>query len=222
MEHITKQDILVECSRIQREVTAEQAEALARYLALLVKWNRTVNLVGPHQWQDIFRTLVVDSLFLEEFVAGMDMGRTPLCLDLGSGAGLPGIPLRILWTDGDYWLTEKRAKRATFLRTALTELKLPRTWVFHGPAEEALQRLAGAGAANTADLVVARAFLPWEKLVDFARPLLRPDKGRCLVLASGPPPGEADLPDPWRLVEAASYPVENKTRYFWSLATQPR
>ncbi len=216
-----KQDILDECSRVKREVTEEQADKLARYLGLLVKWNRTVNLVGPHDWQDIFRDLVVDSLFLAEFVKGMGLGDNPLCLDLGSGAGLPGIPLRILWSPGEYWLTEKRGKRVTFLRTALNDLDLPGVRVFHGPAEEALERLDQAGAARTADLTVARAFMPWKKLLDFSLPLLRPGAGRCLILAADPPPDETVLPRPWRLVEAASYPVGRKTRYFWSFAPQP-
>ena len=222
MEPITKHDILAECARIQREVSEEQADKLARYLGLLIKWNRTVNLVGPHGWREIFRDLVADSLFLEEFVRGLDPPQhgtdRPLSLDLGSGAGLPGIPLRILWTPGNYWLTEKRGKRVTFLRTVLAELKLPRTRVFHGPAEEALDRLDGAGAGNTADLAVARAFMPWKKLLDFARPLLRPDTGRCLILANEPPPDQSILPAPWELVEVASYPVGYRTRYFWAFA----
>jgi hypothetical protein len=130
-------------------VAPEQAEKLAVYLDVLAAWNRRVNLVGPSDWTVILDELVADSPHLAAFldspeVAGLlgSAGGEPLCLDFGAGAGLPGIPLRILWPRGDYVLIEVRAKRAAFLAEVLARLGLPRTTVFSGRAERAARACA--------------------------------------------------------------------------------
>ena len=203
-----------------RNVTPAQAELLAIYLDQLIKWNRKMNLVGKSGWRTVFDTLVVDSLFLADFLAGLKLPGKPLCLDFGAGAGLPGIPLRALWQEGDYWLVEIREKRALFMKSALGRLKLPATHVFHGKAEDALARLTQSGHHATADLILSRAFMPWDKLLDFVRPMLRRESdrtGMAVILANDPPPDETDLPPGWTLGDVAAYPAAGDERYFWSL-----
>jgi 16S rRNA (guanine527-N7)-methyltransferase len=210
-------DAVLDAARaLGRSVEPEQGALLAAYLDQLVKWNRKMNLVGKSDWRSVFDTLVVDSLFLADFLAGMNLPDRPLCLDFGAGAGLPGIPLRVLWQQGDYWLVEVREKRATFMKSVLGRLRLPATNVFAGRAEDALERLAQAGHQATADLILSRAFMPWPALLDFVRPMLRP-RGTVVILANTPPPDEAELPPGWSLGDVASYPAAGKTRYFWSL-----
>jgi 16S rRNA (guanine527-N7)-methyltransferase len=203
-----------------RPVDDRQAGLLAVYLDQLIKWNKKMNLVGKSDWRTVFDTLVVDSLFLADFLANLKLPGKPLCLDFGAGAGLPGIPLRALWPDGDYWLVEVREKRALFMKSALGRLKLPATNVFHGKAEDALARLAGAGHYATADLILSRAFMPWPKLLDFIHPMLRNDAtrtGTAVILSNDPPPAEADIPEGWQLGDVAGYPAAGDERYFWSL-----
>ncbi|MUM77208.1 16S rRNA (guanine(527)-N(7))-methyltransferase RsmG [Pseudodesulfovibrio sp. F-1] len=212
----TPADVAAAARRLGRPVTEAQAASLAQYLGQLVKWNARMNLVGPADWTAIFDTLVVDSLYLADFLNGLQLGDTPLCLDLGAGAGLPGIPLRTIWPRGEYWLVESRDKRATFLRSAVGRLGLAATHVFHGRAEEVLDSLALRGNHATADLIVSRAFMPWRELLPFVRPMLRP-WGTVVILANTPPPPEAELPAGWSPAEAASYPAGGKTRYFWPL-----
>lgn len=202
--------------KLGRTVTPDQAELLAIYLDQLIKWNKKMNLVGKSDWQTVFKTLIVDSLFLADFLSGLNLPEKPLCLDFGAGAGLPGIPLRSLWQDGDYWLVEVREKRTLFMRSALGRLKLPGTNVFHGKAEDALERLADNGHTATADLILSRAFMPWKKLVEFVHPMLKPG-GVLVILANDPPPVESDLPEGWQLGDIASYPAAGDERYFWSL-----
>jgi 16S rRNA (guanine527-N7)-methyltransferase len=214
--HPTPAEILAAARSLGRPVRDDQAASLADYLGQLVKWNKKMNLVGPSDWRTIFDTLVVDSLYLADFMDGLDLAGEPLCLDLGAGAGLPGIPLRVLWTRGDYWLVESRDKRATFMSSATGRLGLAGTNVFHGRAEDALDRLADHGQHATADLILSRAFMPWPALLDFVRPMLRP-RGTVVILANTPPPDEAELPPGWSLGDVASYPAAGKTRYFWSL-----
>ncbi len=213
-------DVLVAAERLGRPVNADQAELLAVYLGQLIKWNKKMNLVGKSDWRSVFNTLVVDSLFLADFMNGLALGDKPLCLDFGAGAGLPGIPLRTLWQEGDYWLVELREKRALFMGSVLSKLKLPGTNVFRGRAEEALERLEKRGAEATADLILSRAFMPWPKLLDFIQPMLRKDEDRAgiaVILSNDPPPDESELPEGWVLGDVASYPAAGVERYFWSL-----
>jgi 16S rRNA (guanine527-N7)-methyltransferase len=215
--------VLAAARTLGRPVEPDQAELLAVYLDQLVKWNKKMNLVGPSDWRTVFDRLVVDSLFLADFLGGLNLPDRPLCLDFGAGAGLPGIPLRVLWRRGDYWLVEVREKRATFMKSALGRLKLPATGVFLGKAEEALDRLSRSGHQATADLILSRAFMPWQKLLDFIHPMLRNEAGRtgtAIILANDPPPDEVAVPDGWRLGDVASYPAAGGERYFWSFSAQ--
>jgi 16S rRNA (guanine527-N7)-methyltransferase len=84
-------DAVLDAARaLGRSVEPEQGALLAAYLDQLVKWNRKMNLVGKSDWRSVFDTLVVDSLFLADFLAGMNLPDRPLCLDFGAGAGLAG------------------------------------------------------------------------------------------------------------------------------------
>lgn len=212
----TSDQVLAAANKLSRQLTEEQAVSLAGYLDQLIKWNKKMNLVGKSDWQTVFNTLVVDSLFLADFLEGLKLADKPLSLDLGAGAGLPGIPLRALWQDGDYWLVEVREKRSLFMRSVLGKLQLPGTNVFHGKAEEALSRLNDAGHDSTADLILSRAFMPWPKLLDFVHDMLHED-GTLVILSNDPAPKQSELPQGWQLGDVASYPAAKTERFFWSL-----
>lgn len=184
---------------------------LGSYLDNLIRWNRVMNLVGASTWQRALRELVVDSFYLDAFLRRPEAcpAEAPQCWDLGSGAGLPGIPLRMLWQAGEYWLVESREKRAMFMRTMLARHPLAGTQVFHGRAEAFM-----AGRAP-ADIIISRAFMPWEKLLDFVSPGLAPG-GRVILLLNEP----ISLPagGPWREAAGMSYAVGQGGRLFMSLA----
>lgn len=212
----TQAEIAQAAATLGRPIDNAQAGLLLAYLEQLIKWNRKMNLVGPSDWDDIIDTLVVDSLFLADFLGDLNTGDEPLTLDLGAGAGLPGIPLRILWQAGSYWLVEVREKRSTFMRSVLGKLRLPNTHVFHGKAEHALENLTESGNTATADLILSRAFMPWPKLLEFVHPMLK-DNGTIVIMANTPPPADGELPDAWKLGDVARYPAAGNERYFWSL-----
>ena len=69
------------------ELPKAAVEPLAVYLELLTRWNRVMNLVGPHAWRDIFTRLVVDSLHLGPFLRRLPLPAAPLTWDLGAGGG---------------------------------------------------------------------------------------------------------------------------------------
>jgi 16S rRNA (guanine527-N7)-methyltransferase len=201
-----------------KNLSRDQAGALADYLGLLVKWNRVMNLVGPSDWRRILEELVADSWHLADYLARTLQEPEPRSLDLGAGAGLPGIPLRLFWESGRYLLVEPRQKRAAFLGACLGNLGrvrgLGRTGVFRGRAQD-LGLHAEPGASHLpCDLAVARAFLPWTGVLEVAGPLLAPG-GRVVIPASRPEPGRRP-PRGWRLLDVGEYPGARGRAYFWS------
>lgn len=202
--------VAAQAARLGRDLTEPQAQGLAGYLNLLIAWNARMNLVGIRDWQSILADLVADSWHLADILADLlaeqSLPENPRILDLGAGAGLPGIPLRMFWSAGDYLMVEPRQKRAIFLQTAIANLDLKRTRVFAGRTEELPE------AEHDADLVLGRAFLPWREFLGLARTLIKPT-GRALVFANAETP--TDVPDGWSLECARDYSSSAGSRSFW-------
>ena len=192
------------------DVPPEALEPLAVYLEMLCQWNAAMNLVGARSWRDILTRLAADSFHLASFLEELPLPEQPLTWDLGSGAGLPGVPLRMVWTRGEYYMVEAREKRALFLSSALARLRLPSTHVFCGSVEHFFQ-----GQYYPADCIVSRAFMPWPELLELTRPRLRPE-GALVILALTPAPDR--LPAPWRLTATRSYVAAGSGRWFWALS----
>ncbi|MCT4626879.1 16S rRNA (guanine(527)-N(7))-methyltransferase RsmG [Halodesulfovibrio sp.] len=185
-----------------------ELEALTGYLTLVLKWNKVMNLVGPYSWKDILTILIIDSLHLNQFLRSLPLPDAPITWDFGAGAGLPGIPLRALWQEGEYHLVDVREKRAMFMEQTVKRLRIPNTTVYKGRVEEFMAR------HDPADLMLSRAFMPWKKLLDLVGPNIK-SQGRIVVLALEPVP--QDLTEGWSVEKEISYSVGKDTRYFWSL-----
>lgn len=194
---------------------------LSTYLELLMQWNKVINLVGAQSWQSTVLRLVADSFFLGKFLDSLPLPRSgedsPRTWDLGAGAGLPGIPLRMVWDKGEYCMVEAREKRAVFLSTVLARIPLPRTTVFRGRVEDFFVRQAEAGT-GTADLIVSRAFMPWERLLPLVRPVLAP-QGMVVFLASDPLPNleVQAMPEGFTLHTQQAYTIAARQRWFWAM-----
>lgn len=208
-KELTPADIAALCEDMGFSLPDAAVRNLAVYLSLLVRWNRKMNLVGLHEAEDILRSLIVDSLHLAAFIQELPLGKEPECWDLGAGAGLPGLPLRMLWQAGTYTLVEAREKRSLFLQTVLASCPLPRTSVFRGRAE------AFMPSRPKAELILSRAFMPWEKLLGFVEPYLLP-QGFCIFLTLGPAPDL--LPEGWHCHAQHQYLLMSDSRYFWALS----
>ncbi len=150
--------------------TAVSRETLARlrtYLALLEKWQPRINLVGAATLRDPWRRHFLDSAQLAPLLPES----TRTLVDLGSGAGFPGLVLAILGVP-DVHLIESDHRKVAFLRevAAATATKI----VLHPARIEAVPPIS-------ADAVTARALAPLASLVEYALPFLGP-KGLCLFL----------------------------------------
>jgi 16S rRNA (guanine527-N7)-methyltransferase len=145
------------------DVSRETLAALEGYAALLEKWNRKINLVGRDTLADLWRRHFLDSAQLLPLLPAAPEGRARVIADLGSGAGFPGLVLAILGA-GEVHLVESDRKKCAFLREAAR--------VAGAQVEFHAQRIEEV-AGLEADVVTARALAPLEKLVAYARPLLR-------------------------------------------------
>ncbi|MBQ7608933.1 MAG: 16S rRNA (guanine(527)-N(7))-methyltransferase RsmG [Desulfovibrionaceae bacterium] len=182
---------------------------LLSYLALLMKWNQVIGLTAEKTMADIVEKHAIDSIVLAETFNDNLLPCDPLLYDLGSGAGLPAIPLRILWQRGRSILVEKQRKRASFLRYALAALALKETSVFEGFAQDLPEK---------ADCLVSKAFLPIQKLLPLALTLLK-DEGLLAVLTSHSVDTDATKElRSWRCVREIAYTARSQARYLWILS----
>jgi 16S rRNA (guanine527-N7)-methyltransferase len=152
-------------------VDAAQGATLAQFVELLLRWNRVYNLTGVRGVDEIVDRHLVESLALRPYLHGATVA------DVGSGGGLPGLPLAITEPGRHFTLIESRAKRVRFLRQAAIELGLTNTAVAHSRAEHL--RVAQPFAT-----VLARAVAPPAELLAICRPLMAP--GSILLLLTAP------------------------------------
>lgn len=172
---------------------------LCQYLTMLCRWNAAMNLVGARNWREALVDLAGDSFYLARFLEELPLPEDPLFWDLGAGAGLPGIPLRMAFARGSYWLVEVREKRALFLAQAVAGLELPCTHVYRGRAQDFFEE-----QPRGADCILSRAFMPWQELLALLAPQLA-SGGLVIILALQDAPGA--LPPGWEMLACREYVV---------------
>jgi 16S rRNA (guanine527-N7)-methyltransferase len=160
---------------IGRSLTAEERDQFAEYLGLLVKWQKVYRLVGSDDPMWIVEHLFLDSLLFLRLLPST----VRALADLGSGAGLPGLPLKIVRSDIDVTLIESRRRRVMFLRSAIRTMKLGGIHVVEARAES-----FGGAHRIRFDAVVMRCAGDVEAMIPLAAGLL--SEGG-IVVASGPP-----------------------------------
>jgi len=160
------------------------AEPLLAYLGLLLRWNRTYNLTAIRDPEEMVTRHLLDSLAMHAHV------RPGALADLGTGPGLPGIPLAILRPDLQVTLVESNGKKARFLREAVRQLRLGNARV----AESRAEALDEPGAYAQ---VTARALDTLAGIIEVGGHLLSPG-GRLLAMKGVNPVDEiAALPPGW-------------------------
>lgn len=167
-----------------------QAQArLLDYLALLQKWNRTYNLTAVREPSKMVAQHLLDCLAVAPHVTAHTI------LDVGSGAGLPGIPLALALPQANVTLLESSHKKAAFLQQARIELKLDNVAV-------ACERVETWQPGGKFEMVISRAFSDLAEFVTLAGRHVAP--GGMLAAMKGIFPHEeiAQLPAGWRLHEA--------------------
>ncbi|MEQ9464266.1 MAG: 16S rRNA (guanine(527)-N(7))-methyltransferase RsmG [Haliea sp.] len=175
-----------------RASTDQQAQLLA-YLALLCKWNRAYNLTAVRDPADMVTRHLLDSLALVPRLSGSR------CIDVGTGAGLPGIPLAIMFPDREFHLLDSNGKKTRFLFQVKTGLALSNITIHHA-------RVEAFTPAGKFDVVLSRAFASLADMVAGAGHLLQPD-GVFLAMKGARPDDEIALL-PGRCRVLGVYPLQ--------------
>jgi 16S rRNA (guanine527-N7)-methyltransferase len=158
-----------------RTLTPVEVDRLSKYLNLLIKWRRSQRLIGSGEPTWIVDKVIVDSLL---FTRALPAGIGTLA-DVGSGAGIPGIPLAVVLADVEVTLIEARQKRASFLAAALRELSLGNCRLLNDRIEAVREHVSGRFNA-----VVMRCAGNPTALLPYLQDMVAPGG---VVVASGPP-----------------------------------
>jgi len=161
------------CQREHMQLTASQYEGLAEYALLLEQWNRKINLISRKEDAPVIVKHVFHSLLIgifHPFASGEKV------LDLGTGGGLPGIPLSIAWPETKFLLVDSTGKKIAACQAMLKELGVNNAVAVHSRVEE----LKGL----TFDTVLSRQVAQLEQLCAYACRFLKPE-GVLICLKGG-------------------------------------
>ncbi|MCI9381604.1 MAG: 16S rRNA (guanine(527)-N(7))-methyltransferase RsmG [Dorea sp.] len=155
-----------------------QLDQFDKFYDLLVEWNKVMNLTGITEYQDVVEKHFLDSLSIVKII---DMNQIEYAIDIGTGAGFPGIPLKIAFPDINIVLLDSLNKRIKFLDHIIEELKLDGIRTIHGRAEDYARE---AGYREKFDLCVSRAVANLTSLSEYCLPYVRVG-GRFVSYKSG-------------------------------------
>lgn len=140
--------------------TEQQINLLLAFVCLIEKWNKTYNLTAIRNREEMLRLHILDSLSVLPFTLGKNI------IDVGTGAGLPGIPLAIFMPDVQFTLLDSNAKKTRFVQQVVLELKLKNVKVVHARAEQLKK-------ADEFDAVLSRAFASLHDIMQWTDYLLQ-------------------------------------------------
>ncbi|HSW93713.1 MAG TPA: 16S rRNA (guanine(527)-N(7))-methyltransferase RsmG [Gammaproteobacteria bacterium] len=143
----------------QLVLSPEMEEKCLAYLDLLQKWNRIYNLTAIHDAKESVLLHIIDSLLIRPYLHGSR------CIDVGTGAGLPGIPLALTCPDRHFVLLDSNSKKTRFLSQVLYELPLKNVEIVHA-------RVENFNPAEKFDSILSRAFASLQAMLEATRHLV--------------------------------------------------
>jgi 16S rRNA (guanine527-N7)-methyltransferase len=161
-------------------LTPEQRDRLIAYIKLIVKWNRVYNLTAVRDPQRMLDRHILDSLSVLPYLPGSRI------IDVGAGAGLPGIPLAIACPDKTFVLLDSNRKKTRFMQQAKIELAL-------GNIEVVCDRVENYQPAERFDAVISRAFSSLLNMVSWSAHLCAPHGVLLAMKGSYPEEEMAEL-----------------------------
>lgn len=168
---MNKEEFIRELKKINIEVTEEQLKKLEIYKNFLVEYNTHTNLTAITEEKDIYLKHFYDSLTISEFIKEKDK-----VLDIGTGAGFPGMVLAIIHPNTSFVLLDSNNKKTTFLIVLKEKLNLHNVEIVHARAEEYVKK-----HLEEFDIVTSRAVAELRILTEFSLPALKV-KGKFIPL----------------------------------------
>lgn len=164
------------------ELTGQQKNQLLEYVQLLHKWNQTYNLTSVRSPEQMLIRHILDSLVVNEHLQGTRF------IDVGTGPGLPGVPLAIIRPDSDFVLLDSSGKRTRFLRQVKHELQLDNIQPIQSRIEDYHELFDG---------VISRAFTSLQNMVLLCQHVAGKPHGRFYALKGTRPDEELALVPEW-------------------------
>lgn len=151
----------------QIQLSNQQIDQFLRYYELLIEWNEKINLTAITDYEDVMKKHFIDSISL---IKAFDITKKCKVIDVGTGAGFPGLALKIAYPDLDITLLDSLNKRIQFLNIVIDELELDQIKAFHGRAEDfAKPELF----REKFDLCVSRAVANLSTLSEYCLPFVK-------------------------------------------------
>jgi 16S rRNA (guanine527-N7)-methyltransferase len=161
------------CKDFNLELSETQKQQFIQYYDLLIEWNKVMNLTGITQWEEVLLKHFADSLAV---VKVMDMSSISSLIDVGTGAGFPGLPIKIMFPHIQVTLLDSLNKRLNFLNEVIQKLGLEDITTVHGRAEDVARK---AEHRDTYDMSVSRAVSNLASLTEYCLPYVKP--GGCFI-----------------------------------------
>lgn len=158
---MSEKDFVEALKEINIEISELQLEQLNKYYNLLIEWNKVMNLTGITEKKDVYLKHFYDSLTISKII---NLNEYNTLCDVGTGAGFPGMVIKILFPNLKVTLVDSLNKRINFLNEVIKELKLENIEAIHSRVEE---------FKGSFDIVTARAVSQLNILMEYAIPLVK-------------------------------------------------
>ncbi len=165
---MNKNDFIIEVKKLGIEVTEKKLKQLEIYYDMLIEYNKVMNLTGITELDEVYLKHFYDSLTLSKII---DLNNETSLCDVGTGAGFPGIVLKIFYPNLKVTLVDSLKKRINFLNDVIKKLNLEKIETIHGRMEE-----YSKNNKEKFDVVTARAVAQMHFLLEIAVPMLKINK----------------------------------------------
>ena len=165
---MTQNDFIKKVNELGLEVTDEKLDKLNKYYELLVSFNEKINLTAITEKEEVYLKHFYDSLTLVKII---DFNKYNTFCDIGTGAGFPGIVIKIFFPHLKVTLIDALNKRIDFLNVVISELQLKEIETIHSRIED-----YGKNNRELYDIVTARAVTNLSNLLEFAIPIVKVNK----------------------------------------------
>ena len=178
-----EQELTNNSKKINEEITGNQAKDFYKYMLLLLEWNQKMNLTAITDEKEIIYKHFIDSISINKYIKNANN-----IMDVGTGAGFPGIPLKLLNKDINFILVDSLNKRINFLEEVKEQLKIEKIELIHYRVEDLAKNKK---YREKIDVVVSRAVANLSVLLEYMLPFVKKD-GICICMKGPSIEGELE------------------------------